>query len=85
MERKETNKKEYRGTVVSNKMTGTVKVEVAVPMRHPIYKKIVRTTKTYLAATNQEFEIGDEVTIVESRPLSKNVKWVVKENDTEGK
>jgi small subunit ribosomal protein S17 len=79
MAKKEMNKKEFKGTVVSNKMQGTVRVEVNTPVRHPVYKKVVNERKIFFAHTDKEIEEGTQVTIRESRPYSKNVKWVVVE------
>ena len=68
------------GQVVSNKMDKTVVVEVNYTMRHPLYEKVLRETKRYMAhdETN-ELEIGDVVVIVESRPISKTKRWAVQE------
>lgn len=85
MERKVSNKKKYQAKVVSNKMEGVVKVELSRPTRHPKYKKVVQRSTFFKARTKMSHEVGDVVTIEESRPHSKNVKWVVKENGTEGK
>lgn len=85
MKEKKTSKRKLNGVVVSNKMTGTVKVEVELPSRHPRYKKVLRMRKSYLAHAGKEYKVGDEVTIQESRPYAKNVKWEVLENGTEGK
>jgi small subunit ribosomal protein S17 len=73
------NKKEFKGVVVSNKMQGTVRVQVDTPVRHPVYKKVVNKRKIFFAHTDKELEEGTEVTITECRPYSKNVKWVVVE------
>jgi small subunit ribosomal protein S17 len=73
----EKNKKEFKGVVVSNKMQGTVKVQVDTPVRHPVYKKVVNKRKVFFAHTEKDLEEGTEVTIRESKPYSKNVKWVV--------
>lgn len=79
----ENRKKQLKGTVVSNKMEKTVRVRVDTPVRHPVYKKIINKKKVFFARTDKKLEIGDEVTIEESRPYSKNIKWVVKaQNDT---
>lgn len=75
--KKVTKKREIQGVVTSNKMEKTVKVEVGSSERHPQYKKIVKRKKVFLAHTNEVLEIGDTVTIKESRPLSKKVKWIV--------
>ncbi len=79
MSKGQTNKKEFKGVVVSNKMQGTVRVQVNTPFRHPVYKKIVNKRKNFFAHTDKELKEGDEVIIRESRPYSKNVKWVVVE------
>ncbi len=75
--KKVTKKREIQGVVTSNKMEKTVKVEVGTSERHPQYQKIVKRKKVFLAHTNEVLEIGDVVTIRESRPLSKKVKWIV--------
>lgn len=81
----ENRKKQLKGTVVSNKMEKTVRVRVDTPVRHPVYKKIINKKKVFFARTDKKLEIGDEVVIEESRPYSKNIKWVVKtQNDTKG-
>lgn len=77
MKDKKVNRKQLDGVVVSNKMEGTVRVQVDTPQRHPVYKKVVNKRKVYFAHSDKEFEVGDEVTIMETRPYSKNVKWIV--------
>lgn len=73
-------KKRMIGTVVSNKMQKTVVVEVEKLLKHPKYKKYVRKKKRYKAHDERnECQIGDRVLIVESRPLSKEKRWIVKE------
>ena len=74
---KETNKRKLHGVVVSNKMEKTVKVLVERQKSHPRYKKVVNHRKIYFAHTEKELQEGDKVTIQESRPYSKNVKWKV--------
>jgi len=73
-------KKEKTGLVVSTKMDKTIVVEVAEYKPHTIYKKIISTTKKY-KAHNTEFEcqLGDEVRIVECKPLSKTKLWQLAE------
>lgn len=66
-----------KGTVISNKMVNTVRVEVEYSKPHPKYKKIVKMRKVYFAHTDKELQIGDVVEIMESKPYSKLVKWVV--------
>jgi small subunit ribosomal protein S17 len=68
------------GMVVGNKMKKTVTVLVERPVRHPLYKKIVKRRKKFLV--HDEYEkcrVGDLVKIVETRPLSKRKRWRVKE------
>jgi small subunit ribosomal protein S17 len=71
------SKKELKGKVVSNKMDKTIRVEVNVPTAHPVYKKVVNKRKVFFAHTEEEHNVGDEVLIRESKPYSKNVKWIV--------
>lgn len=66
------------GRVVSNKMDKTVVVAIERRKMHPIYKKVVRTTKKIMAHDESNtVEMGALVRVVESRPLSKNKRWVV--------
>lgn len=66
------------GRVVSDKMEKTVTVEIERRKMHRVYKKVVRTTKKVLAhdETNA-VEVGSLVQVVESKPISKNKRWVV--------
>jgi len=61
-------------------MEKTVVVEVKTTKRHPLYKKVIRTSKKYMAhdETNA-IAVGALVRIVESRPISKTKKWAVEE------
>lgn len=65
------------GVVVSNKMEKTVKVLVETLTSHPRYKKVITRRKVFFAHTEKELKEGDKVKIKESRPYSKNVRWVV--------
>jgi len=65
------------GIVTSNKMTKTVVVEISRTFRHPLYKKVVHTTKRVKAHDELGCQIGDQVQIVETRPLSAEKRWVV--------
>ncbi|MBP5204147.1 mitochondrial small ribosomal subunit protein uS17m [bacterium] len=81
-EEKKTNKKrEINGVVISNSMSKVVRVQVDTLESHPVYKKIVRRKKVFFARTEKDLNIGDKVTIRESRPLSKNVRWIVVEKE----
>jgi len=66
------------GHVISNKMQKTVVVAVGTIKRHPLYGKIIRRTIKYKAhCEDNSCGIGDEVRIVETRPLSKDKRWRV--------
>jgi len=67
------------GVVVSDKMQKTVSVEITRHYRHPLYHKVVNSAKTVKAHDELECNIGDEVVIVETRPISKTVRWAVEE------
>jgi small subunit ribosomal protein S17 len=68
------------GTVVSDKMQKTVVVAVETTKRHRLYKKTLRRTKRYKAHDeHNECHLGDQVRIVETRPLSKEKRWRVAE------
>ena len=65
------NRKVYRGTVVSDKMDKTITVVVETKKTHPLYGKRVKYSKTVKAHDeNNEARIGDRVEIMETRPLS---------------
>lgn len=67
------------GVVVSNKMDKTVVVEVSRTVIHPIYQKFVRRRKRFMAHDEQNrCQVGDEVMIVETRPLSRRKNWRVR-------
>ena len=65
------------GVVTSNKMTKSVVVEITRKYRHPLYRKVVFTSKRVKAHDEIGCQIGDEVQIVESRPISRDKSWVV--------
>jgi small subunit ribosomal protein S17 len=66
--------------VTSDKMDKTVVVLVERQFAHPLYKKIIKRSKKFMAHNeNNEAHIGDRVKIVESRPLSRNKRWKVVE------
>lgn len=71
-------KRKLIGIVDSNKMQHTVVVKVTTKKRHPLYPKVIKIWKKYIAETQgKEFNIGDKVTIQESRALSKTKRWIV--------
>ena len=64
-------RKTYRGTVVSDKMDKTITVAVETKKVHPLYGKRVKYTKKFKAHDeNNAAQMGDTVTIMETRPLS---------------
>jgi len=65
------------GKVTSNKMMKTVVVEIVRKFRHPLYQKVVYSSSHVKAHDEHGCQIGDEVEIVESRPLSRDKRWVV--------
>lgn len=68
------------GSVVSDKMDKTVVVRVERLERHPRYGKVMRRRKKYKAHDEENrCRVGDLVRIVESRPLSREKRWVVEE------
>jgi small subunit ribosomal protein S17 len=73
------NRRRLVGKVTSNKMTKTVVVEVQNSSRHPLYGKVVHRTTRYKAHDEQGCQMGDTVRLVESRPISKDKRWVVEE------
>ena len=65
------NRKVYRGTVVSDKMDKTITVIVETKKTHPLYGKRVKYSKKFKAHDeNNEARMGDKVEIMETRPLS---------------
>ena len=73
-------RKSRLGTVVSDKADKTVTVLVERRFAHPLYGKGVARSKKYHAHDeNNEYRVGDQVRIVETRPLSKTKRWRVVE------
>jgi len=73
------NRRRLVGTVVSNKMQKTAVVEVERVYRHPLYRKVVRTAKTFKVHDELGANPGDKVRIVESKPISRTKHWVIEE------
>jgi len=71
------NRRRINGVVTSNKMTKTVVVEITRTFRHPLYHKVVHLSKRVKAHDDLGCQIGDRVQMVESRPLSREKRWVV--------
>ncbi len=75
-----TNRKKIIGVVVKNKMDKTVVVEVSRSLKHSMYHKYISRKKRYKAHDEEnKCSIGDRVLIFETRPLSKEKRWLVKE------
>ena len=69
-------RKTRTGKVVSDKMDKTIVVAVQDNVRHPLYNKIVKKTyKLKAHDENNECQIGDTVSVMETRPLSKDKRW----------
>ncbi len=71
------SRRRLTGFVTSDKMTKTVIVEVTRTYQHPLYKKVVHASSRFMAHDELGAQVGDEVVIVESRPLSRRKRWVV--------
>ena len=71
------NRRRMTGFVTSDKMDKTVVVEVTCTYRHRLYKKVIHNRKRYMAHDDLGSQIGDQVRVVESRPISRNKRWVV--------
>jgi small subunit ribosomal protein S17 len=73
-------RKRLMGHVVSNKMDKTVVVRVERRQRYRLYGKVVKRSRKFKAHdAYNSCQVGDMVRIVESRPLSKEKRWVVEE------
>lgn len=73
-------RQEKVGTVTSNKMQKTVVVTVERQVIHPLYRRVVRRSKKFLAHDEKnECRVGDQVRIQETRPLSRRKRWRVVE------
>lgn len=74
------SKKTQFGVVVSDKMDKTVVVKVDRMIKHPVYNKYIKRSAKYKAHdADNSCKIGDRVLIVESRPLSKDKCWKVRQ------
>jgi small subunit ribosomal protein S17 len=76
----QSHRRELVGRVTSAKMEKTVVVAVERTVRHALYGKVVRRAKKYMAHNEDNLaQEGDRVRITESRPLSREKRWVVSE------
>ena len=73
-------KRILQGTVLSDKQDKTITVLVERKYQHPILKKVIKVRKKYNAHDeNNKFKNGDKVSIIESKPFSKNKRFQVME------
>lgn len=74
------NRKTRTGIVVSDKMDKTVVVKVDRIVKHPVYNKYIKRSANYKAHDkDNSCQVGDRVLIVETRPLSKDKRWQVRQ------
>ena len=79
-ETKRGQRKRMMGLIVSDKMDKTVTVRVEGKTKHPTYKKyVVRSQKYKAHDADNACKVGDKVLIEETRPLSRDKRWRVKE------
>jgi len=72
--------KKLKGKIVSDKMDKTVVVEVTNIKKHPKYGRRFKVSKRYKAHNPENsYKLGDTVVIQESKPISKDKRWLVKE------
>jgi small subunit ribosomal protein S17 len=72
----ESSARTVTGRVVSNKMDKTITVLVERRVKHPVYGKyLTRSSKIHAHDENNECGIGDKVTVVMTRPISKSKSW----------
>ncbi len=69
-------RKVLSGEVVSDRMDKTITVQVERRIRHAVYERVIKRSKKYHAHDEQnQCQIGDQVRIIETRPLSKTKRW----------
>jgi small subunit ribosomal protein S17 len=73
------DRKRIDGVVTRAKSEKTVMVTVERTARHPLYGKVLKSRKNYMAHDELGCQLGDQVRMVESRPISKRKRWVVEE------
>ncbi|PZA05721.1 MULTISPECIES: 30S ribosomal protein S17 [unclassified Meiothermus] len=79
-------KKTLTGVVVSDKAAKTVTVLVERQMQHPLYGKVIKQSKKYLAHDEaDQYKVGDIVEIIESRPISARKRFRVVKRIEEGR
>ena len=79
-------KRTLSGTVVSSNSNKTIVVKVTRRIKHKLYKKIISLSKNYHAHDEDNYyKVGDNVKIIESRPISKLKSWIVINENQESK
>jgi small subunit ribosomal protein S17 len=74
----ENKKRKLEGVVVSDKMQKTRVIEISRMKKHPKYLKYFKVSRRFKAHDeNNEYKVGDVVVIQESRPMSKDKRWVI--------
>jgi small subunit ribosomal protein S17 len=74
------NKRTIKGIVVSNKMDKTIVVRAERLVKHSVFRKYIRSYEKYKAHDElNRCSVGDQVIIVESRPLSRDKRWRMRE------
>ena len=73
------NRRRLTGFVISNKKQKTVVVDVSRTYRHRLYQKVLTNHTRFKAHDELGCQVGDQVRIVESRPISRHKRWVVEE------
>ena len=70
-------KRQLSGIVISSNSNKTIVVKVTRRVKHKLYKKIISSSKKYHAHDEKnEFKVGDNVSILESKPISKLKTWI---------
>ena len=79
-------KRVLSGTVISANANKTIVVKVTRRVKHKLYRKIISRSKNYHAHDeNNIFKVGDKVSIIESKPISKMKSWQVLETSGDSK
>ena len=78
MEEKNKKSRILKGIVVSDKMQKTAVVEILRLKKHPKYKKYYKVSKKFKAHNPEnQYHTGDKVVIQETRPMSKDKRWII--------
>ena len=76
----ETRLRSIQGTVIRVNGANTIKISTKVTKIHPLYRKRYSLLRQYIAHDpSNKVQVGDEVTIVACRPISKTKHWIVKQ------